>query len=112
MQLFGEDDRVSFVSFLLCSVRVHMKRSSLMEHPFYGAAKDHKRSEVMGEVQVLIVAEKLYLRGNVIKKLFSVKKIIFPQSLCFNMQKICTLKILISNILDFLPLERYCMPQD
>lgn len=74
MQLFGEDDRVSFVSFLLCSVRVHMKRSSLMEHPFYGAAKDHKRSEVMGEVQVLIVAEKLYLRGNVIKKLFSVKK--------------------------------------
>ncbi|HJK01207.1 MAG TPA: hypothetical protein O0W91_01915 [Methanocorpusculum sp.] len=81
MQPFGEDERVSVVSFLLGLVRVHMKRSSLMEHPFYGAAKDHKRSEVMGEVQDMVAAEKLYLWGNVIKKFFAVKNNFSTKSL-------------------------------
>lgn len=72
--LSGQMTASSFVSFLLGLDRAHTKSSGLTSHPFYGAAKDHERSEVMGAVQDLIAAKKLCLRGNAVMKLCVVEK--------------------------------------
>lgn len=63
MQSFGADDHVFLRLFLLGLDRAHTKSSGLTSHPFYGAAKDHERSEIMGAVQDLIAAKKLCTVG-------------------------------------------------
>lgn len=70
--LSGQMTMSSFVSFLLGLDRAHTKSSGLTSRPFYGAAKDHERSEVMGAVQDLIAAKKLCLRRNAVMKLCTV----------------------------------------
>ena len=67
--LSGQMTVSSFVSFLLGLDRAHTKSSGLTSHPFYGAAQNHERSEVMGVVQDLIAAKKLCLKGNAVMKL-------------------------------------------
>ncbi|MCZ9312203.1 MAG: ATP-dependent DNA helicase [Methanocorpusculum sp.] len=72
--LSGQMTVSSFVSFLLGLDRAHTKSSGLTSHPFYGAAKNHERSEVMGVVQDLIAVKKLCLKGNAVMKLCTVEK--------------------------------------
>ncbi|HJK03750.1 MAG TPA: helicase-related protein, partial [Methanocorpusculum sp.] len=72
--LSGQMTVSSFVSFLLGLDRAHTKSSGLTSHPFYGAAKNHERSEVMGVVQDLIAAKQLCLRGNAVMKLCRAEK--------------------------------------
>jgi len=74
LSLSGQMTASSFVSFLLGLDRAHTKSSGLTVHPFYGAAKHHDRSEVMGAVQDLIAAKKLCLKGNAVMKLCTVEQ--------------------------------------